>query len=47
LVNIAARQQASACSRVIDLHADDLKSGAIITAEPNRLRIRSAITQEK
>jgi len=47
LVNIGARQQAPACLRVVDLHGEDLKSGAIITVEPNRLRIRSARTQEK
>ena len=47
LVNIGARQQASACLRVIDLHGKDLKSGAILTVEPNRLRIRLATIQEK
>lgn len=47
LVNIGARQQAPACLRVVDLHEEDLKSGAIITVEPNRLRIRSATIQEK
>jgi predicted nuclease of predicted toxin-antitoxin system len=47
LVNIGARQQAPACLRVVDLHEEDLKSRAIITVEPNRLRIRLATTQEK
>ena len=47
LVNIGARQQAPACLRVVDLHEEDLKSGAIITAEPNRLRIRSAAIEEE
>ena len=47
LVNIGARQQASACLRVIDLHGKDLKSGAILTVEPDRLRIRLATIQEK
>ncbi len=47
LVNIEARQQASACLHVVDLHKEDLKSGAIITVEPNKLRIRSATSQEK
>jgi len=46
LVNLGARQQASACLRIIDLHGEDLKSGAIITAEPNRLRIRLGSAHE-
>jgi len=47
LVNIGARQQAPACLRVVGLHAEDLMAGAIITVEPNRLRIRLAANQEK
>jgi predicted nuclease of predicted toxin-antitoxin system len=47
LVNIGARQQASACLRVVDLHGEDLKSGAIITVEANRLWIRLRSIQEK
>jgi predicted nuclease of predicted toxin-antitoxin system len=47
LVNIGARQQASACLRVIGLHGEDLKSGAIITVEPNRLRIRLTTDQDE
>lgn len=47
LVNLGARQQAHACLRVIDLHEDVLKAGAIITAEPTRLRIRLATDQEE
>lgn len=47
LVNLGARQQAAVCLRVINLHGDDLKAGAIITAEPNRLRIRLATNQEE
>ncbi len=47
LVDIGARQQVLACLRVIDLHKEDLKSAAIITVEPNKLRIRSATSQEK
>jgi predicted nuclease of predicted toxin-antitoxin system len=38
LVNFSSRQQAEACLRVIELHGDELKSGAIITVEPNRIR---------
>lgn len=47
LVNFRARQQASVCLRVIDLHGEDLKAGAIITVEPNRLRIRLTTNQEE
>lgn len=39
LVNLTSRQQAEACLRVIELHGDELTSGAIITVEPNRIRI--------
>jgi predicted nuclease of predicted toxin-antitoxin system len=42
LVNLGVRQQASACLHVIGLYGGDLKSGAIITVEPDRLRIRLA-----
>jgi predicted nuclease of predicted toxin-antitoxin system len=41
LVNISARQQAEACLRVFSVHGSELESGAIITAEPGRMRIRS------
>ena len=40
LVAISARQQASVCQRVLAAHGDELLSGAIITAEAGRLRIR-------
>ena len=40
LVNLSARQQAAVCLHVIALHGEELQSGAIITAEPGRLRIR-------
>ena len=45
LVNIAARQQSVACSRVLSLHGADLQAGAIVTAEPGRLRFRPPDTQ--
>ena len=41
LVNLAARQQAEVCLRAIALHGQELQSGAIITAELGRLRIRN------
>ncbi len=40
LVNLSAKQQGSVCLRVIDAYAQELQSGAIITAEPGRIRIR-------
>jgi len=47
LVNLASRRQALACLRVINLHEEELRSGSIITVEPNRIRIRSSnILQE-
>lgn len=47
LVNIAARQQGAVCLRVLSLHGSDLESGAMITAEPGRLRFRPAEIQSK
>jgi predicted nuclease of predicted toxin-antitoxin system len=47
LVNLATSQQAVTCLRVIKLHGDDLRAGAIITAESNRLRIRLSTGQEE
>jgi predicted nuclease of predicted toxin-antitoxin system len=40
LVGISAHQQAAVCLEVIAKHGDELASGAIITAELGRLRIR-------
>lgn len=40
LVNFRAAQQAAVCVQVLAAHGKDLQSGAIITAEPGRLRIR-------
>ena len=47
LVNLPSRQQASICLRAIELHEDELESGAIITAEQSRLRIRTVINHEE
>lgn len=44
LVDISARQQAAICLRVFSLHGSELEAGAIITAEPGRLRIRLSET---
>jgi predicted nuclease of predicted toxin-antitoxin system len=40
LVNLATQQQAVVCLRVLSRHESALKSGAIITAELDRVRIR-------
>jgi predicted nuclease of predicted toxin-antitoxin system len=40
LVNLSTRQQASVCLRVLELYGNELASGAIITAELGRVRIR-------
>ena len=41
LVNFAARQQAAVCIQVLSVYGKQLESGAMVTAEPGRLRIRS------
>ena len=40
LANIAARQQARVCMYVLAVRARELEQGAIVTAEPGRLRTR-------
>jgi len=40
LVNLSATRQAALCLRVLRLHSQDLQAGAIVTAEPGRLRVR-------
>jgi predicted nuclease of predicted toxin-antitoxin system len=40
LVNLSARQQGIVCLRVFEAHGQALQSGAIITVEPGRLRLR-------
>ena len=47
LVNLASRQQAAICLKAIELHENELKSGAIITAEQGRLRIRTVDNREE
>jgi predicted nuclease of predicted toxin-antitoxin system len=42
LVNISARQQAAVCLQVFASHGSELGAGAIVVAEPGRLRIRSS-----
>lgn len=40
IVGFSAKKQASVCLRVLELHGAELQAGAIVTAEPGRLRIR-------
>jgi predicted nuclease of predicted toxin-antitoxin system len=40
LVNFQARQQAPACQNTIENYADDLAAAAIITVQPDQVRIR-------
>lgn len=40
LVNFSALQQALVCLEVLRHHGEDLAAGAILTAEPGRLRVR-------
>ncbi|WP_446370951.1 DUF5615 family PIN-like protein [Coleofasciculus sp. G3-WIS-01] len=40
LVNLSTRQQASVCLQVLARYGNELASGAILTAELNRVRIR-------
>ena len=40
LVNLSAKQQGLICLSVIDRYGNELQAGAIVTAEPGRLRIR-------
>ena len=40
LVNLSAKQQGIMCLRVIEAYGPELQSGAIITVEPGRIRIR-------
>ena len=42
LVNFSARTQASVCMRVLAKYGEELQSGAIVTVEPGKLRIRPA-----
>jgi len=41
LVGIPARQQGTHCLRILDRYGNELEGGAIITAERERIRIRS------
>lgn len=42
LVNWSSRQHASTCLMILERYSTDLESGAIVTAEPGRIRVRPA-----
>jgi len=42
LVDFATRDQAAICLRVLQRHGNELLEGALVTAEPGRIRIRPA-----
>jgi predicted nuclease of predicted toxin-antitoxin system len=46
LVNWQIAKQASVCIDVIERHGEELSQGAIVTAEPGRLRLRPAPSAE-
>jgi predicted nuclease of predicted toxin-antitoxin system len=46
LVGISAKQQAALCLHVLNKHTAELLAGAIVTAEPGRLRIRPPETAD-
>lgn len=47
LVNLAARQQAPVCLRVLARYGDELTAGAIVTAGLTRIRIRPPVGGEE
>ena len=40
LVNLSTAQQVSVCEKILDKYGEELYSGAIITVDANRVRIR-------
>jgi predicted nuclease of predicted toxin-antitoxin system len=40
LVGFAARRQGAACAQIFESHGEELLGGALVTAEPGRLRMR-------
>lgn len=47
LVDIAARQQAHVCRRALAQFGVELAAGAIVTAEPDRLRLRTNVSESR
>ena len=47
LVGARHTEQAALCVELLELHGAELAQGAIVTAEPGRVRIRSAGTGER
>ncbi|MEP7292912.1 MAG: DUF5615 family PIN-like protein [Chloroflexota bacterium] len=40
LVNISAKEQAKTCLQIVNRYSDELQSGAIVTVEADRVRVR-------
>lgn len=40
IINVSLKQQAAVCLRVLELHGEELRAGAIATAEPGWVRVR-------
>ena len=46
LVDVRARQQGGVCHHVLTLHSEELQSGAIVTVDTGRIRIRPSEMSE-
>ena len=46
LVNLSARSQGRACAAVLRRYGEELDQGAIVTAEPQRIRVRPPDPEE-
>jgi len=44
LVNLSLARHASVCLAALNQYGEELRQGAIVTAEPGRLRVRSAVS---
>jgi predicted nuclease of predicted toxin-antitoxin system len=47
LVDISAKRQAAVSLHVLAMHGHELEKGAIVTAEPGRLRIRPPVSSSR
>jgi predicted nuclease of predicted toxin-antitoxin system len=46
LVGFSGRKQGAACLRALDLYGQELQNGAIVTVEPDRVRIRPSSPED-
>jgi predicted nuclease of predicted toxin-antitoxin system len=47
IVGFSARRHADVCLVALETHGNDLVAGALVTAEPGRMRIRSAESKQQ